>query len=307
MREAHLSGRDYLAAVGIVLVWGTNFVAMKIGLNSFTPSQLGAARFAFGMLPLILLVPAPKLPWKWVLLYGLFQGFGQFGLLFLSLRVGMTAALASVLIQTQIFFTALFSFLLLAERPSRPLLLGMLLAASGLSCFAMNYIATEVGPVGVTTAAGFALCLGAASMWGISNVVVRLAQRDAPDFNVMGFIAWTSVVPVLPFLGVSILMDAPEARWHWAAATWQGWLAAAYLGWVSTILAYGLWTNLLKRHGANTVAPFSLGVPVVGVASGMLMLGERITAWQWAGIVSTILALAYVILGGRRLPTRSSR
>jgi O-acetylserine/cysteine efflux transporter len=131
LRETHLSGRELLAAACIVFIWGTNFVAMKIGLRSFTPFQLGAARYVFATLPLILLVRAPRLPWKWLLLYGLFQGVGQFGLLFVSLRIGMTAALASVLMQTQLFYTALFSFIVLTEKPGKPLLAGLALAALG--------------------------------------------------------------------------------------------------------------------------------------------------------------------------------
>jgi O-acetylserine/cysteine efflux transporter len=303
MPESPLSGRDLLAATVIVVIWGTNFVAMKIGLHSFTPFQMGAVRYLFATLPMILLVRRPRLPWRWILLYGLFQGFGQFGLLFLSLRVGMTAALASVLMQTQMFFTALFSALVLAERPGRPLVFGMLLAALGLGCFAMNYLGDGEAN-GATTAAGFALCLGAASLWGMSNIVVRLAQRHMPDFDALAFLAWCSAVPVLPFVTVSLLLDAPESRWHWIAAPWPAWLAAAYLGWVATILAYSLWTALLKRHGPNRVAPFSLGVPVVGIASGMLLLDEQVTAWQWAGIALTVLALASVVLGGARRAVR---
>ena len=89
-------GRDLLAALGVVLIWGSNFVAMKHSLHDFTPFQLGAARYVFAALPLLLFVRRPRLPVHWLVLYGLAQGVGQFGLLFISLRVGMTAALASV-------------------------------------------------------------------------------------------------------------------------------------------------------------------------------------------------------------------
>jgi O-acetylserine/cysteine efflux transporter len=99
-------------------------------------------------------------------------------------------------------------------------------------------------------------------------------------------------------MALSFLLDEPAARSHWTApSSWPSWLAVVYLGWMATILAYTMWTTLLKRHGPNTVAPFSLGVPVVGIVSGLLLLGERITSWQWAGIVITVLALAYAILG----------
>jgi O-acetylserine/cysteine efflux transporter len=78
---------------------------------------------------------------------------------------------------------------------------------------------------------------------------------------------------------------------------WTSWLAVAYLGWIATIWAYAMWTGLLQRHPANRVAPFSLGVPVVGLTAGMLVLNETITAWQWAGIAFVVAALVCVILG----------
>lgn len=299
MKDTTLSGRELLAATGIVLIWGTNFIAMKIGLHSFTPFQLGAARYLLAVLPLIFLVPSPRLHWKWLLLYGMFQGVGQFGLVFLAMKIGMTAALASVLLQTQLFFTALLSFLVLAEKPGRPLLAGLTLAVLGLCCFALNYLLPDAGGAAATTALGFALCLGGASMWAASNIVVRLAQRAAPGFAPVSFLVWCSAVPVLPFIALSLLFDAPDRRWQWTTAPWQGWLSVAYLGWVATIFAYSMWTGLIQRHGANRIAPFSLGVPVVGIASGMMFLGESVTAWQWAGIALIVAALACVLLGGR--------
>ena len=143
MNASRLSGRDLMAALAVVLIWGVNFVAMKFGLRDFTPFQLGAARYIFVVLPLVLFIRPPAVPWKWVVLYGLFQGVGQFGILFIALKVGMTAALASVLLQTQIFFTALFGFVLLQERASRPLQVGMVLAALGLACFGYNYVSPD--------------------------------------------------------------------------------------------------------------------------------------------------------------------
>lgn len=297
MTDTRWTASDLLAAAGVVVIWGTNFVAMKIGLEVFTPFQMGAARYLFGMLPLVLLVRRPAMPWKWILAFGLAQGVGQFGLLFTSLRVGMTASLASVLMQTQVFFTVLLSLVLLSERPGRHLLAGMAIAAMGLGCFAAAYAGTDGSAAAGTTALGFVLCLGAASMWASSNLVVRFAQKAAPGFDPFGFIVWCSAVPVLPFVAMTLAFDAPEARWRWLEAGWPHWAAAAYLGWFASVLAYTLWTRLIKRHGANRVAPFSLGVPVVGIACGTLLLGEGVSAWQWAGIGLTVTALAVVMLG----------
>lgn len=303
MRPGVLTGRDLAAALVVVVVWGVNFVVMKFALRDFTPFQLGAARYVFAVLPLLLFVRPPAIPWKWLALYGLFQGVGQFGILFLALKVGMTAALASVLLQTQVFFTALFGFVLLHERASRPLQAGMVLAALGLACFALNYLApADAGAAAATTLAGFVLTLGAAAMWAMSNIVARRVQQGGVAYSPMAFVVWSSLFAILPFTLLSWVFDPEATRWQWTQARASSWLAVAYLGWVATILGYSLWTGLLKRHPANRVAPFSLGVPVVGLTTGMLVLGEAITPWQWAGITLVVAALACVMLGGMLKP-----
>jgi len=290
------TGRDLAAALFVVLVWGTNFIAMKIGLRSLTPFQLGAGRYLFAVLPLVLLVRPPKMAAKWLLLYGLCQGVGQFGLLFLSLKVGMSAALASVLLQTQVFFTAFFGAALLGEKIGGALRAGLVLAALGLACFGVDYLGASGG---ATTAGGFALCLGAAAMWAASNIVVRRIQRATPQFDVIPFMVWSCLTPIVPFMLLSLAFDAPATRWQWLAAPWTMWAALAYLGWMATILGYATWTGLLKRHPVNRVAPFSLGVPVVGVTAGMLFLNDEISAWQWVGIALIVSALICVMFGPR--------
>ena len=297
MNSSRLSGRDLMAALGVVLIWGVNFVAMKFALHDFTPFQLGAARYIFAVLPLVLFIRPPAVPWKWVVLYGLFQGVGQFGILFIALKVGMTAALASVLLQTQIFFTALFGFVLLQERASRPLQVGLVLAALGLCCFGYNYVSP--GATGnATTVTGLLLTLCAAAMWALSNIVARQVQKVAGSYSPVAFVVWSGLVAVLPFMALSTLFDEPALRWRWLDAGWVSWLSIAYLGWIATVVGYSLWTGLLKRHPANRVSPFGLGVPIVGLAAGMLVLGEVITPWQWAGIALLAAALACVMLGG---------
>ena len=298
MRSPALTGRDLAAVLTVVLVWGVNFVVMKFALRDFTPFQLGTARYVFAVLPLALFLRPPNVPWKWVVLYGAFQGVGQFGILFMALKVGMTAALASVILQTQVFFTALFGFVLLHERASRPLQAGLMLAALGLSCFALNYVNPGLGAASATTLSGFVLTLCAAAMWAMSNIVARRVQQVATDYSPVAFVVWSGLVAVLPFATLSYGFDPEAMRWQWTAARWSSWLAVAYLGWVATLLGYSLWTGLLKRHPANRVAPFSLGVPVVGLATGTLVLGEAVTPWQWAGIALVVAALACVMLGG---------
>jgi len=297
--------RDLAAAFAVVLIWGLNFVAMKLALQDLTAMQLGAARYLFAALPWILLVCPPKIKARWWIAYGMFQGVGQFGLLFTALQIGMTAALASVLMQTQVFFTALFGYVMLRETLGKFLRLGLLCAAVGLCCFCMDYVG-EKTPVG-TTMLGFALNLAAASMWGISNIIAKRAQRTVPQFDALGFVVWSSVVPVVPFILGMLLFDPASRQWQWTHASVHTWFAVTYLGWFATILAYALWTRLLMRHPANRVAPFSLTVPMIGLSTGVIVLGETMSAWQWLGIVFIVLALGLVLLWPHLMGRRNIR
>jgi O-acetylserine/cysteine efflux transporter len=205
MSTSRFRAIDFIAALGVVVIWGLNFVAMKFGLRAFSPFQLGAARYLFAVFPLILFVPRPQVRWVWVVGYGLLQGVGQFGLLFTGLHLGMTAALASVLMQTQVFFTAFFSFALLKERPDRPLVAGLVLAGLGLACMAAEPWAQSThAHTSIITPWGFVLTLGAAAMWAASNLLVRRARETAP-FEIVPFLVWSSLVPILPFLGLAVL------------------------------------------------------------------------------------------------------
>ncbi|TDS82543.1 EamA family transporter [Comamonas sp. JUb58] len=295
---------DLALALVVVVVWGINFVIMKWGLQSLTPFELGALRYLCAAFPLVLFIKPPRVHWRWVVLFGLLQGVGQFGFLFTALKVGMTASLASVMLQTQVFLTAVWTWVLLRERPGRPLVAGMGIAALGLACLLINELRSN--GAGGTTLAGLLLVLCAATSWACSNVVVRLAQKENASYNPVGFIAWSSLMPILPFIGLSAWLDEGSVGKWLHAATWQqipwlAWASIAYLGWVATIVGYGLWTQLIQRYSANRVAPFSLCVPVIGLTTGMLVLGETVTGWQWAGAVCVVLALVVVVWGGRWL------
>ncbi|MGV3571297.1 MAG: EamA family transporter [Ramlibacter sp.] len=295
---AELKGRDLAAIAVVVLVWGTNFVAMKIGLAAFTPFQLGAGRFIFAFLPLALILRRPGAAPRWIIAFGLAQGLGQFGLLFVALHVGMTAALASVLLQVHVFFSAGLGVALLGERIGGPLKVGMVFAAAGLACFGASVAGSAVS----VTALGLVLTLGAAFMWAVSNIVVRLAQRDATRFDATAFVAWSGSVSILPFLAMSWWFDPPGSGANWVNAPWQAWLAIAFLGWVATNLGYGLWTNLLRKYPASRVAPFSLGVPLIGLGAGILLLGETVAPLQWGGALLVLCALVCVVAGPRLFP-----
>lgn len=301
MTTTQLSRKDYFCALAVVVIWGTNFVAMKVGMRGLSPMLLGALRFALAAFPLILFVRAPRLPWRWVAAYGLVQGLGQFGLLFTALKFGMPAGMASLVIQTQAFFTLLLAAPILHERAQRHHWIGLGVAALGLAVIAGG---RGEGP-GQMTMAGFVLTLGGAFMWAVSNIIVRLASRKSPGYDPFAFIAWSSAAPVLPFLLLAVLVDG----WQPVVGMimnigWGEILSVLYLAVLATLVAYTLWTQLLTRHAAAKIAPFSLLVPVVGLWAASVAFGERLETLQWVGVACVLAGLLFNQLGGRWLRTR---
>lgn len=292
----HLSLADWLGAAGVVVIWGLNFVVMKFALHDFSPMLLGALRFTAASLPFVLLLPRPRLPWRFIAGYGLAQGLGQFGLLFLGLKLGMPAGMASVVMQTQAFFTLLLAGPLLGERGTPWQWLGLGVALAGLVVIGSAHGA---GPADMTLA-GFLLTLGAALMWALSNLVARRAAARG-HYDALPFIAWSSLFPILPFLALSAWLDGGPAAiaQQLAGARWPAWLAVGYLALLATLLAYTLWTRLLQRHAAARVTPFSLLVPVVGLLAAGLALGESPTPLQWVGTAGVLLGLLVNQFGAR--------
>ncbi|CAB3666460.1 EamA family transporter [Achromobacter pestifer] len=301
MSTTHLTRKDYFCALAVVVIWGLNFVVMKVGMRGLSPMMLGALRFALAAFPLILFVRRPQLPWHWIAAYGLVQGLGQFGLLFTALKFGMPAGMASLVIQTQAFFTLLLAAPVLGERARRHHWIGLGVAAAGLAVIAAG---RGEGP-GQMTMLGFALTLGGAFMWAVSNMIVRLASRKSPGYDPFAFIAWSSAAPVLPFLLLAVLIDGWEPVV--GMVTGIGWgeaLSVLYLAVLATLVAYTLWTQLLTRHPAAKIAPFSLLVPVVGLWAASMAFDERLQPLQWLGAACVLAGLIINQAGGRWMRTR---
>ncbi|SPU48702.1 EamA family transporter [Bordetella trematum] len=292
-----MSWSDGLCIAGVVIIWGLNFVVMKWGLRGLSPMLLGALRFTVASLPFLLFVRRPAVSWKYVVAYGLVQAIGQFGLLFTALAYGMTAGVASVVMQTQALFTLLLAVPLLGERGAPAQWLGLGIAAAGLVAIASAH---GEGP-GQMTLVGFLLTLGAAFMWAVSNLVVRLAGNTGARYDPLAFIVWSSAVSLPPFYGLAVAVDGADATVAGLLGiSWQEGLAVLFLGLLATLLAYTLWTRLLQRHSAGRVSPFSLLVPVVGLWAAAVAFDERLQPVQWLGVAGILLGLATNQLAVRR-------
>ncbi|OCC07694.1 putative amino-acid metabolite efflux pump [Streptomyces sp. PTY087I2] len=289
MRPRHIA-----LAVLVAALWGVNFVVIELGLDHFPPLLFSALRFLAAAVPAIFLLGRPSVAWKWVVGVGLVLGVGKFGLLFIGMDQGMPAGLSSLILQIQAVFTALFAALALSERPGRIRVAGMAVALAGIAVAAVDEGAG--GPV-----LAFVLVVGAAACWGVSNVLTR---RAAPK-DALTFMVWVSAVPVLPLLSLSLLFEGPDRDAEaLAALDWSGVGIILFVAWVSTVFGFGAWGFLLRQYPASSVAPFTLLVPVFGMSSAALVLGEDVSPLRWCA--AALLVGGVALTSGVGLRTRTA-
>ncbi|HEY1997737.1 EamA family transporter [Paraburkholderia sp.] len=282
-----MTPKDLLLALVVVVAWGVNFVVIKVGLHGVPPMLLGALRFILAALPAVFFVKRPQLPWRWLLAYGATISFGQFAFLFSAMYVGMPAGLASLVLQAQAFFTLIFAGLFLHERFRAPNVAGLVIAAGGLAVIGMQ------GGHAMTLA-GFVLTLCAAVSWALGNIVTKQVGK----VDLVGLVVWASLIPPLPFLALSYWIEGPQR----IAAALSGLgatsiFAVVYLAFVATLLGYSLWSRLLSRYPASQVAPFSLLVPIIGLASASVFLDEQLSMAQIIGAVLVMAGLVVNVFG----------
>lgn len=276
-------------AILIAALWGFNFVVIKVGVAQVPPLLLAALRFIFSAFPAVLFIKRPAVPWTSLAAYGLFLGVGEFGLLFSAIKLGAPAGLASILLQSQAFFTAILASLLHKERLARASLLGMAFGALGLGIIAFS------GRTGAPLAPYLVgMVLLAALGWAAANLVVR----SLPATGGLGLMAWSSLFSPLPLLGLSLAFEGPgQILASLGSLSPLSIGALAYLVILSTLVGYGLWNHLIRTHGAVAIAPFSLLVPVFSLASTALFLGERLPSQDLIGAALVLLGLLVHVLG----------
>jgi len=270
-----------LLALAIVAVWGTNFVVIKISLESFPPFLFAALRFIFAFLPAVFFLPRPKVSWVNLCIYGLAVGVGQFGILYFAIDGNISPGLASLVVQTQVFFTIGFAMLFAKEQLKLYQAVAVAIAMTGLGIIAVHTDAT-------TTFLGLALVVIAGFSWGVANT----ASRRAGAINMLSYVVWASAFAIPPLLLISWIFEGGWGAMYVSltSAPTGAWLGVLWQSWGNTLFGYGAWAWLLSKHPAAAVAPAPLLVPIFGMGSAAFFLSEPLPLWK-------ILAAGIVILG----------
>lgn len=283
--------RHLLLAIAVVAIWGSNFVVIKHALAVMPPMTLAVLRFAIAFVPACLFLPRPAVDWRNLAAYGLLVGMGQFGLLYLAMRGEISPGLASLVIQTQVFFTLLLAVRLNGERVLASQWLGLALAVAGIAVIVLH---TD----GTTTPLGLAMVLAAAFSWACGNLV----GKRAGSVNMLAYVVWSSAFAVPPLLVLALLLDGPERIATALTTAGPGtWCAVLWQSYANTLFGYGCWAWLLARHPAGRIVPMALLVPVFGMGAAALLLAEPLPGWKLAAAALVMAGLAINLFGARLL------
>lgn len=271
--------RDLLLGLVVVIIFGGNFVIVKIGLEEFPPILFLVLRFG---LVTVLLAPFLRWPtgrWRGLLVYSVVLGLLHFSVMYTSLAV-LDASLAAILIQTQVPMTALLAAVFLKEGFGWRRALGLAIALVGV-------VILVGGPERSSPWWGVAGVMAAACLFSIATLQMK-AFSDLPATQLNG---WLAVLATPQLLALSLAVETG----HWtaiASASAIGWAAVVWQSVVIVILCFGIWYRLLSRNRVNDVMPLTLLVPLVGVIGGVTILGEAMTRSLVLGGLVTVIGVA---------------
>ena len=287
--QSSLPLRHFLLALVVVAIWGSNFVVIKYALADLPPLLFAALRFALAFAPAAFFLRRPRVDSRNLALYGVLIGVGQFGVLYVAMSGHITPGLASLVIQTQVFFTIAMSMKIAGETVKPFQWFALLMAASGISVIVLH---TD----GTTTVGGLMLVLFAAMSWAAAN----MTAKRAVGINMLAYVVWSSVYAVPPLLLLSLVFEGPEAIANGlGAASASTWLAVAWQSFGNTLFGYAAWGALLARYPAATITPMALLVPVFGMSASSWWLAESLPIWKLVAASLVILGLAVNLLWPR--------
>ena len=277
-------------ALLVALIWGTNFVFIRYGLDELEPFTFAATRFVLVAIPLVFILPRPDTAWRYLVGYGFFIGFGQFGLLFWAMQENISPGLASLIIQVQVLFTIFLAVFTMGESIAPRQIVALCLCFLGLGLVVAN---TD----GQTTLVGVGVTLIAAASWACGNLIVK----NAGDINILAFLAWSSLFAVPPLALLAVYFEGIEGISHsLMTSSWSAWGVILWQSIGNTLIGYGLWNMLLSRYSAATVAPWALLVPVFGMSASALMLSEPMPWWKLLAMGLIVGGLGLNLLGNRK-------
>ncbi len=281
--------------LGITLVWGFNWTAMKVAISEVAPFTFRTFCLAAGSGVLFAVLKAsgqplaiPRSQWGRLALVAFFTITCWNLLVVFGLRL-IPSGRAAILAYTMPAWAIPLSVWFLGERMNSRKALGLALGMGGMALLLVREFTSLTGaPLGAL------MVLGAAATWAIGTLLQKKFPVQAP---VAPLTAWMMLVGGVPiYLGALAFDDFAALQ---DVSLWPA-LAVAYNVFLSFAWAHWAWIKLATSVSVTTFSLSMLMTPVVGVFSGMLFLGER-PGWLEFGALALVLAsFAAVVIPARR-------
>ena len=277
----------FFLALFLFMIWGFNFVVIKLGLQGVPPIFLVFSRFFLTSLPAIFLIKKPNTTWAKLASYGLIMFAMQFGMLFSAMHHGITPALASILLTMQVFFTIAVAAIAFKEKILFSQWIGGFIALVGILLI-IRHLGHEV------TLAGFLLVIGSAACAAPGNAICKTMGQ----IDMIGMVVWSSLFAWPLLLGCSLYYEGIEAiTKSLFEINWMSFGAVCYITYLSTFLGYYLWNLLLSKYPMSTVAPFSLLSPIFATVFSAVVLKEALPTWKIFTGSLVLLGLCFNLAG----------
>jgi O-acetylserine/cysteine efflux transporter len=279
---------DLAIALAVMLMWGLNFVMAKIGLEHWPPIFFVMLRFALVAAFLLPFVRLPRAQLPRLLALSVVLGTLHFPLMFTAMS-HLDAGTAAVVVQLQVPFAALLGHFIYKDRLGWRSIVGMALAFGG-----VLLITGEPRLSGQLFAVG--LVVVGAFMFAIANIQMKgLGDLDGNSIN-----AWTALFATPQLLAISLLLESGQLA-ALMTVTWEAMAALLYQVVIMVIISYALWYRLLRTYAVGQVMPLTLLLPILGVLSGVLLLGEPMSWQKAAGGLLTVLGVGVIVIRRARV------
>ncbi|GGA19511.1 DMT family transporter [Paenibacillus physcomitrellae] len=284
-----------LLSLLLCLIWGFNFVIMKLGNGLFPPVLFAAFRFLIGSGALFLIIFYKRISFpkkkhfKWYLVCGLLQTT-YFNIAIQVSLNSISAGLTSVLTYSMpLFLSIMAHYWIPGDKLTPRKTAGIAIGIIGL-ILAMN-IHLSGSPWMLL------LALSSAITWAMSNLIIKQKLQDSDKVQ---FTTWQMTFGTLGLFIYSLLFEHGASHWNLEAV---GYLL--FSGLLASALAFVLWTYILSKIEASRASVTLLTVPVIGVISGWLFLHEELRATTLTGIALVLLGICIVNIKGksRKMPS----
>ena len=279
-----MSTKHVVMAFIIVILWGLNFVTLKIAVLSLPPIFLAGLRFFLISFPWIFFVKKPKVSNKQFFSLPITLGVLQYSLLYYGMSTGLSVGLSAVILQTQSFFTVIMSAFLIKEKPSLNEIIGLIIGMLGVIIL-LTYNDGDFKLDAIF------IILAAAMSWGVANIQLK----NLGNINMVSFLIWISPLAAILLFIISFILEYDSLlKIDFSNIEIKVFLSIFYTAYISTVIGFTMWQYLLNKYKSIQITPYGLLVPVTGSIFAYIILNEVLEIYQIISGIIIIIGLMII-------------